>query len=278
MCLIVQKTAEQRITPEFASNVFHSNSDGWGMFYHEDGVLQTPKGMTLQSCLDNLEIIQDKEAVIHFRFATHGTRSLAMAHPFHVYKDIYMMHNGVMNHADWQCPNNEKSDTALFAEFIGELLGMTGDAEGAANEFIRSSRFRDFINPTIMGQRIVFADNAGIVPMDNALLYETTDGLKVSNVSMFTMNNPTYKHKPRKKKTSLFCLTYAKSDPYKDDFDVYDYANATHTSIDVDNFVMNFDSMSYDDLLDRVLEEPHLIVDSLFDIADTLSRRNIKRK
>ena len=124
MCLIIHKTKNQRIEHLLAEDVAASNPHGWGVMYMTTRGLRTIKGMDMAEYYANEKKWQDKDAMVHFRYTTHGETTVEMAHPFHVIDDIYLMHNGVLNQPEYQCPQGILSDTALFALTAREILEM----------------------------------------------------------------------------------------------------------------------------------------------------------
>lgn len=279
MCLIIQKTANQQLQPEFINDVFQSNSDGWGVFHYEGGTLQIEKGMTLEDFYINMRTHwQDKDAVIHFRMATHGEKSLDMAHPFHVFGDIWLMHNGMLRGKDYQCPEKKKSDTALFAELCRDILALSVDA----NEFVRSEKFAELIAPEIVGSSIIFADNQGIIPMKGALAYTTTDGLKVSNSYAYSVNNPDDWRQYSHNYGGAWAGDYDK--PYNATGRAYGYGQDYEVPVtkptwwEVDDFIDSLEFLSYEDIIEACYEEPGLVADALLDLYEKRQARKPKKR
>src|ERR1035437_3523403 len=114
MCLIIHKKAEQRLSAHELSHVWDRNSDGWGILYLRDGKPVAEKGMALAGLITAYEGASDVEMFLHFRFATHGTKSEENLHPFEVLPGLWMLHNGIINIA--QNVDKARSDTWHFAE------------------------------------------------------------------------------------------------------------------------------------------------------------------
>jgi hypothetical protein len=270
MCLIIQKTAGQQLEPEFINDVFKNNPHGWGVFHHEGGILQIEKGMSLEDFyVSYRQRWQDRAATIHFRFATHGETSLEMAHPFHVHGDIWLMHNGILSGKDYQCPDKKKSDTALFSELVRDILKLTVNP----NEFIRSDKFYQLIAPEIGSNSIVLADNQGIVPMKNALSYQTTDGLLVSNGYAYSVNNPDDWRSWRDSYEPNLYGSNGRNYGYGYDNPISrDYGNQKPVWWEVDEFIDAVEFMTYEDIVDAIEEEPYLAADVILSLHEQLGR------
>jgi len=73
-----------------------------------------------------LEELKDIPTLIHFRYATAGSKSLGNTHPFELLKldtdglDLQLMHNGTMSH--FKDSNSEESDTSLFCSKVATPL------------------------------------------------------------------------------------------------------------------------------------------------------------
>jgi len=118
MCLLITKPANASIANDVLARAFQQNPDGLGVAYH-DGTRRRVVKTLPQSVEDALAFCAqharaDYPAMIHFRWATHGSVNLANQHPFAVPNtDLVLAHNGVMPH-----------DLMRSAErAIGELIG-----------------------------------------------------------------------------------------------------------------------------------------------------------
>lgn len=260
MCLIIHKEAKQELSNEFIRDVFSFNGDGWGVFYYAGGLLQVEKGLTLESFFKELPKFAKKEAMIHFRFATHGEKTLEMAHPFPITNDIWMMHNGILSGKDYQCPAGKKSDTALFAELVRDILNMTTEP----NEFIRSEKFKTLIMPEVGSNSIVFADNKGFILMPGALDSETKNGMKVSNSYAYTVDNPdSWRSRTH---TPYHGGWHTGKDDWYDDPNYKDYGKAKPAWWELDDFIDSIEHLSYEEIVKAIDDDPYLIADVLIEL------------
>ena len=73
---------------------------------------------------------------VHYRYTTHGLSIRENAHPFSLGNGLWLMHNGILDGDQFDCPHNYQSDTAILAEklqgyridqckFVLELLSQT---------------------------------------------------------------------------------------------------------------------------------------------------------
>lgn len=97
MCFLLYKPADATIKPEWIDNAYESNKDGFGISYKLDGKLFIQKGLyTLEQCHEACKAIPaNASALVHFRWATHGSVCEANCHPF-VIGQATCAHNGVI--------------------------------------------------------------------------------------------------------------------------------------------------------------------------------------
>jgi hypothetical protein len=97
MCLAIYKPAETRPDWGAYKNGLDNNPDGWGIAVICDGELLTACGMGgFEEFRSNLEPFSHCQALIHFRWATHGDKDESNCHPFFV-DDLAVIHNGVVS-------------------------------------------------------------------------------------------------------------------------------------------------------------------------------------
>src|SRR5690606_9567304 len=132
MCVIIVKKAGERLPFHKLDAACDYNDDGFGYMYvdPETKELVVKKELFASSALAAraLDSLMDAHAgldvVYHLRFGTHGARSIANVHPFQVLnkeehgRDVWMMHNGVINIKSSAAEDKDKSDTVIFMEYI----------------------------------------------------------------------------------------------------------------------------------------------------------------
>jgi len=117
MCLAIYKPANTQ-TDWFAyRNGFEANDDSWGFAAVVDGAIVTRCGIgDFNEFREAFEPYADRQAIIHFRWATHGKTDTGNCHPFMVSNDLAVIHNGIIS---IKCDvNTDRSDTWHFNELV----------------------------------------------------------------------------------------------------------------------------------------------------------------
>lgn len=117
MCLAIYKPAETPADWKSYENGFESNDHSWGFAAVRDGVLIVKHGVgKFDEFRQAFEPYAGCQAVIHFRWATHGSRTVANCHPFLVSKNLAVIHNGIIS---IKCNvHSDRSDTWHFNELV----------------------------------------------------------------------------------------------------------------------------------------------------------------
>lgn len=117
MCLAIYKPATTQPDWSAYRNGFAANNDSWGFAVVVDGAIVTRCGIgQFDEFREALEPYADKQAIIHFRWATHGKKDTGNCHPFMVADDLAVIHNGVIS---IKCDvDKDRSDTWHFNELV----------------------------------------------------------------------------------------------------------------------------------------------------------------
>ncbi len=117
MCLAIYKPADTAADWDAYENGFDANKDSWGFAAVLDGTLVTRFGIgNFAEFREMFEPFAHLQAIIHFRWATHGRKDVANCHPFMVADDLAMIHNGIVS---IECKlNTAMSDTWHFNELV----------------------------------------------------------------------------------------------------------------------------------------------------------------
>lgn len=117
MCLAIYKPAATAADWTAYANGYASNPHSWGFAAIKDGTLVAVHGTSpFEEFRAAFEPYSDCQAIIHFRWATHGNRDLDNCHPFFVADDLAFIHNGIVN---IECDvNKAMSDTWHFNELV----------------------------------------------------------------------------------------------------------------------------------------------------------------
>jgi predicted glutamine amidotransferase len=181
---------QPNIERAFFEDVWVKNNDGWGvMWRREDGTVKTKKGLDFKdfwSLYRGLEKF-NVECMIHFRMRTNGDVNLDMCHPYHVFDDIYMMHNGIVDYP--YHVSNDKSDTWAF---IDQMIKPMLELSKNPYETIRDPAFMILVEQYIGStNKLVFVDKYGFNIFNEKAFTKTTFGMNVSNTYAYTLHNPT---------------------------------------------------------------------------------------
>ena len=113
MCLLILKPAGKTIPKSYLENASERNPHGCGIAYAKEGQITVEKSAKwsaseIQMILDEHS---DHPAIIHFRYATHGSQNKDNTHPFVLNDSWVAAHNGII-------PNmktlHDESDTRAF--------------------------------------------------------------------------------------------------------------------------------------------------------------------
>jgi hypothetical protein len=117
MCLAIYKPATTAADWDAYAAGHNSNAHSWGFAAVVDGQLVTRCGIgTFAEFKQAFEPYADKQAIIHFRWATHGSKTEANCHPFLVSDDLAVIHNGIIH---IECSvHSDRSDTWHFNELV----------------------------------------------------------------------------------------------------------------------------------------------------------------
>lgn len=112
MCLAIYKPATTKPDWEAYREGFSGNPHGWGFATIDNGELLDAVGIgNFDEFRRNFEPFAHCESIIHFRWATHGTKGTENCHPF-THDGLAMIHNGII---DIDTKDDEsRSDTFHF--------------------------------------------------------------------------------------------------------------------------------------------------------------------
>jgi hypothetical protein len=137
MCLIAFVPKGKSLSRDVIDNANKVNPDGIG--------IMSPKGV--EKFYGNKQLKRARNFIaalaaeglphaVHWRFATHGSRGLALCHPFKLpHAEAYLMHNGVIG-ATAQDASEDASDTLLYVNKLinAPLTYKSGDDLSYWNE------------------------------------------------------------------------------------------------------------------------------------------------
>lgn len=124
MCVIVLQPTGSYISKEVAQACWKTNPDGGGFAFFNDEGMHIQKYMTFDEFWPAFEqarsLHRERDFLLHFRIATHGTVDVTNVHPFPVDDSTVLAHNGIISSVpDYK---DGRSDTRVFIdEVIPEL-------------------------------------------------------------------------------------------------------------------------------------------------------------
>jgi hypothetical protein len=130
MCLIAYVPAGKALTREVFDKAYDTNHDGIGVMSSK-GVEKFFGQKALKRARNYVAQLADEKLAhaVHWRFATHGTKQLALCHPFKLPNaDAYFMHNGVIG-STTQESTNDASDTLLYVNKMTDAPQSHEDLE-----------------------------------------------------------------------------------------------------------------------------------------------------
>lgn len=142
MCLAIYKPKGVQIKKKFLRNGFDANEDGAGFAYVENGSVHICKGFfTFDNFWAEYKKHSAKQALIHFRWATHGAATFANCHPFSMCDGKFaLIHNGIL---DIECTDKSFSDTWHFSELVMSPLLDYTPLDSPALQFVIESTIGD---------------------------------------------------------------------------------------------------------------------------------------
>ena len=177
MCVIAIKPAGFTLPVDTAEDMYLQNSDGLGVMWVDPtkpGKVRIHRSLpkTPEAAVQTLAQldIHAVEAVIHFRFATHGKPTLKNTHPFILPgMGLAMVHNGVLDTWGLGLDYGQGTDTeAYIRQYLTPLLNQAKDPQIMA----ASPEFAAVIGEHIGHSKLVFLDTQGRVSIVNADLGE----------------------------------------------------------------------------------------------------------
>lgn len=97
MCLAIYKPAGKTIDWDALEEGFRSNGDGAGFAYVRNDELFTHRGLfTFDAFKEAFTPHAKRQAIIHFRLATHGKKDKKNCHPFRINNNLCLIHNGIL--------------------------------------------------------------------------------------------------------------------------------------------------------------------------------------
>lgn len=130
MCLLIAKPAGESIPLEHLENAAKSNPHGAGIAWHDGKrvCINRAPDKKPEELAETLDKLTGCPAIIHFRYATHGSINKANTHPFRLANGGAMAHNGVIH--DLTHRKDESDTRAFIRQVVNPLLSHGFDTAG----------------------------------------------------------------------------------------------------------------------------------------------------
>ena len=213
MCILISKPKGIRMpSEEVMLNCWTSNPDGAGIAWSDGRKIFLRKGfMTWDDFLKEYRTLKldDCNAIIHFRIATHGTVKPSNTHPFNVNDRMVAAHNGILPidaEGDW-------TDSETFFKRIASPILETYS--------LNSNVFELAVNAVIGTSKLAFLTDSGELKTFGKFILE--NGVMYSNSTFQGFGR---KSKRRGKSTYSF-------NDYEQ-YDHYDYYGSDYSTFQED--------------------------------------------
>lgn len=182
MCIIAaQPKGAKTFERDTVWNMWVNNPHGAGYMYASEGQLRIHKPFFRLDDLwesykeNHLQFGHESPFVLHFRWATHGTRNKVNTHPHVVVPGkVGLVHNGILGCSTTIPKDRDISDTVWFIEQV--LAGRDVDK-------LMSRRMRKKMAKWIgWGNKFVLLDHTGRMSIVNATMGESAMGCWFSNM------------------------------------------------------------------------------------------------
>jgi hypothetical protein len=122
MCLLIVKPAGINVPESELFQAAQTNPHGAGVAWHDGKQNRILKNANWQAddVCDQLANLRDYPAIIHFRYATHGSISDSNAHPFQLPLGWVAAHNGVIS--GLECLPDESDTRAFLRQTVAPII------------------------------------------------------------------------------------------------------------------------------------------------------------
>ena len=267
MCILIAKPKNvQMPSEEIMQNCWESTPDGAGIAWSDGRKIFLRKGfMKWKDFIKEYRTLNlnDYNAIIHFRIATHGTVNPSNTHPFNVNDRIIGAHNGILPitaEGDW-------TDSETFFKRIASPI--------LENYKLDSLVFEQAVNSVIGSSKLAFLTDRG--QLHTFGKFTLHEGVMYSNQSYAGYGRYGKKSKSR----GVSCYNYNDYEssyyddfPYASDKDDSSYADLVYNLyVFMEDFLIEFgdfdSAVSYVDVKNyaQSLDDEELIDADMFDRA-----------
>lgn len=151
MCVIIHKPEDALLGEDILRMCWNANNNGAGFMYATNNELIVKRGyMKFKNFYKSYKSVEDKNMVIHFRWASCGEVSATACHPFKLSQNVAMVHNGHVNIP--YCMEEKESDSLWLVKNIFKKF---------PENFIDRQEYIKIISMAVKGSVLVFMNNTG---------------------------------------------------------------------------------------------------------------------
>lgn len=194
MCILIAKPKNvQMPSEETMKNCWESNPDGAGIAWSDGRKLFLRKGfMKWDDFIKEYRTLNlnDFDAIIHFRIATHGTVKPSNTHPFNVSDRIVAGHNGILPIT----PEGDWTDSETFFKRVASPILETYSLDSLV--------FEQAVNAVIGTSKLAFLTDSSKLKTFGKFIIE--DGVMYSNTTFMGYGKSWKKSKKRSESNYSF--------------------------------------------------------------------------
>jgi len=222
MCIIIYQPEGAEFKPGLLRNLFQRNSDGFGLFYADEGRIHVEKIVkpNEDSIVETFEKFKDRPLVMHLRLMTHGIQDMENTHPYRILNkrrhgvDLWMAHNGVL---DVDEEHVKRSDTWHFVEYFLRPTLANNPA------LLQNTSFQKILKNAAGSNKLLFLNGKGEVTIINEGL-----GIQHRDTGCWLSNNHGLNHSLTWYSSSSNKKVKNEVDPYHPDYyEDWDRVNPT---------------------------------------------------
>lgn len=129
MCLLIWKPENKEIPFEYLQEADRNNPHGCGISWADGKNTFIEKGELwhAENIKEQLDKIGKAPAIVHFRFKTHGDRTVENTHPFRLPKGWSAAHNGIIQ--SMECKDGESDTRAFLRNSVSPIIDYISEPD-----------------------------------------------------------------------------------------------------------------------------------------------------
>jgi hypothetical protein len=195
MCLLIAhpKVAEP-VSDAWIKDFYESNPDGMGVMYAEDGHVQVHKCLpaTPERAIQFWrKHVEGRDCAVHFRMATHGHIDMANCHPYQIEKNLWLMHNGILDIGN--TADKTRSDTWHYIQTVFKPL--IDPEQGGSPKMVFNPAVKSLVEESIyQSNKFIVLDGSGQCAIYNREEGVLWKGMWLSNTYAWSSKDADFKY------------------------------------------------------------------------------------